>query len=312
MKILVLGAGAVGGYYGARLIEGGADVTFLVRPQRAARIAERGLVVRSEAQAFSRAVKTVESVSATSDRYDVVLLTCKTYDLDSAIASIAPAVDAGAVVLPLLNGLAVYDVLDRRFGKERVMGGVVYVATMLDRDGDIQHFGLVDEFVVGARTEGQRALAAEVHAAMAQSPGGRKLSEHIDQEFWNKWVTVSTAAAITCLMRGLVSEILASEDGVRVMESAIAESLAVAAASGHPLSEATIAQLKGRLLDPQLAWAASMMRDIGQGARRIEVDIVGDLLKRADGFGQDAPMFRAAYVHLQVYELQQQKNNPTT
>jgi 2-dehydropantoate 2-reductase len=328
MKILVLGAGAVGGYYGARLIEGGADVTFLVRPKRAARIAERGLVVRSEAQAFSRAVKTIESVSASSstssaasstssassrsDRYDVVLLTCKTYDLDSAIASIAPAVDAGAVVLPLLNGLAVYDVLDRRFGKERVMGGVVYVATMLDRDGDIQHFGLVDEFVVGARTADQRALAADVHLAMAKSPGSRKLSDHIEQDFWNKWVTVSTAAAVTCLMRGLVSEILASEDGGRVMESAIAESLAVAAASGYPLSEPTIAQIKGRLLNPQLEWAASMMRDIGQGASRLEVDIVGDLLKRADGFGQDAPLFRAAYVHLQVYELQQRKKNAPT
>ena len=306
MKILVLGAGAVGGYYGARLIEGGADVTFLVRPKRAARIAERGLVVTSEAQAFAQPVKTIESVSS-SDRFDVVLLTCKTYDLDSAIASIAPAVEAGAVVLPLLNGLAVYDVLDARFGRDRVMGGVVYVATMLDRDGDIQHFGLVDEFVVGARTEGQRALAADVHAAMARSPGGRKLSDRIDQDFWNKWVTVSTAAAITCLMRGLVSEIVASESGLRVMKAAIGESLAVAEASGYALSDATIAQMQGRLLNPQLDWAASMMRDIGQGAPRIEVDIVGDMLKRAEGFGQDAPMFRAAHAHLQVYELQQRK-----
>lgn len=310
MKVLVLGAGAIGGYYGARLIEGGADVTFLVRPKRAAQIAERGLVIRSDVEAFSRAVRTIEAVDsavASSVRYDVVLLTCKTYDLAGAIDAIAPAVESGAIVLPLLNGLAVYDVLDRRFGRERVMGGVAYIATMLTKDGDIVHFGDVDQFVVGARTEGQRALATQVHESMAQSKGGRTLSDHIDQDFWNKWVTVSTAAAMTCLMRGLVSEILASADGVRIMKDAIAESLAVAAASGFPLSDATVRQLEGRLLDPQLAWAASMMRDIGQGATRIEVDIVGDMLRRADGFGQDAPLFRAAHVHLQVYELQQRQ-----
>ncbi len=310
MKILVLGAGAIGGYYGARLIEGGADVTFLVRPKRAAQLAARGLVVRSEVAPFASPVSTVAAVDAAVDpsaRYEVVLLTCKTYDLDGAIDAIAPAVEAGAVVLPLLNGLAVYDVLDRRFGKDRVMGGVAYIATMLAPDGDIAQFGAVDQFVVGARTDGQRALAARVHGAMAGSAGGRTLSDAIEQELWNKWVTVSTAAAMTCLMRGLVSEILAAEDGARLMKGAIAESLAVAAAAGFPLSEATVEQLEGRLLDRRLAWAASMMRDIGQGAPRIEVDIVGDLLRRADGFGQDAPLFCAAYVHLQVYEAQRKK-----
>lgn len=305
MKVLVLGAGAVGGYYGARLVEGGADVTFLVRPKRAAALAERGLVVRSDVAPFAAPVKTVEAVGPGA-RFDVVLLTCKTYDLDAAMASIAPAVDGGAVVLPLLNGLAVYDVLDARFGRERVMGGVCYIATMLERDGTIAHFGAVDELVVGARTVEQRDAASAVHAATA-GPGQRILSDRIEQAFWDKWVTVSTAAAITCLLRGLVSEILAHPDGRRVMEDAIAEALAVAAASGYPLAEPTVATLKGRLLNPELAWAASMMRDIGQGMPRIEVDIVGDLLRRAVGFGHDALMFRAAHAHLQVYALQQRR-----
>ena len=305
MKILVLGAGAIGGYYGARLIEGGADVTFLVRPKRATQLSAHGLVVRSDVAPFTRAVQSVQAIDASS-RYDVVLLTCKTYDLPGAMDAIAPAVEAGARVLPLLNGLVVYDTLDARFGRQSVMGGVAYIATMLARDGDIVHFGDSDRFVVGARTAGQHALATAVHAAM-RGPGGRTLSEDIDQEFWNKWVIVSTAAAMTCLFRGLVSEIVASDGGEHVMRSAMRESLAVAAASGHPLSTTTIQQMEDRLLNPELEWAASMMRDIGQGAPRIEVDIVGDMLKRADGFGQDAPLFRAAYVHLQVYERQQQK-----
>ncbi len=303
MKVLVLGAGAIGGYYGARLIEGGADVTFLVRPKRATALAERGLVVRSDVAPFAAPVKAVEAVDG-AGRYDVVLLTCKTYDLDDAMTAIAPAVEAGATVLPLLNGLAVYDVLDARFGRDRVLGGVAYIATMLERDGTVVQFGAVDEFVVGARTDGQKDLAAAVHAAMA-GPGKRTLADRIEQAFWDKWCTVSTAAAITCLMRGLVSEILAQPDGRRVMQDAIAESLAVAAASGFPLAEPTIRGIEGRLLNPELAWAASMMRDIGQQMPRIEVDIVGDMLRRAEGFGQDAPMFRAAHAHLQVYALQQ-------
>ncbi len=305
MKVLVLGAGAVGGYYGARLIEGGADVTFLVRPQRAALLAARGLVVRSEAAPFERPVSTVESVS-TDQRFDAVLLTCKTYDLGAAMDAIAPAVQRGAVVVPLLNGIGAYDALDARFGRASVLGGVAYIATMLEKHGDIVQFGNVDHFIVGARDPGQTALAESVHAAMA-GPGPRTLSTRIEQDLWDKWVTVGTAAAVTCLMRGNVDEILASDDGRRVMVDAMAESRAVAAASGFALSAATVATMEGRLLDPQLAWAASMRRDIAQGAKRLEVDIVGDLLRRADAAGIDAPMFRAAHAHLLVYELQMKR-----
>jgi len=306
MKVLVLGAGAVGGFYGARLIEAGADVTFLVRPKRATVLAERGLVIRSEAASFDRRVAATEAVTA-SDRYDVVLLTCKTYDLDSAMASIAPAIDGGAMVVPLLNGLAAYDRLDARFGRARVLGGASYIATMLDRDGTIVQFGAAERFLVGARVDDQRELASRLHALMQRTPGVRVLSTDIEQDLWNKWVTVATGAAVTCLMRGTVAEILKSEAGEQVMRQAIAESQSTAERAGHPVPDAVKQQIAALLLDRQLAWSASMMRDIAQGAVRLEADdIVGDLLRRAEGFGIDAPIFRAAYAHLKVYESQKQ------
>ncbi|MEO8935488.1 MAG: 2-dehydropantoate 2-reductase [Burkholderiaceae bacterium] len=307
MKILVLGAGAIGGYYGARLIEAGMDVTFLVRPARAAMLAERGLVIRSDGAPANIAVKTVEHVDA-SPAFDVVLLTCKTYDLDAAMDAIAPAVDGGAVVLPLLNGLAVYERLDARFGADRVLGGVTYIATMLEKGGDVVHFGAVDRIVVGARSPAQRALAERFHAALAGSAGVRTLAVDIEQALWDKWMTVATAAAITCLMRGTVGEIMQAADGPGVMRQAIGESRAIAAASGHALSDATVRQIEGLLLNLKFDWSASMMRDIAQGAPRIEADgIVGDLVRRATAVGVDAPMLRAAFVHLQVYQLQQAK-----
>lgn len=309
MKILVLGAGAIGGYYGARLMEGGADVTFLVRPKRAATLAEHGLVIRSDLGAVKTPVRAVQHVTS-ADRYDVVLLTCKTYDLDSAMDAIAPAVDGGALVLPLLNGLAVYDALDARFGQDRVTGGVCYIATMLEPGGEILHMGAVDKLIVGARLPAQVALTRAFHDAVPKHQGLRVLSTNIAQDLWDKWATVCTAAAMTCLMRGLVSEINATDDGRRVMQAAIAETQAVARAAGHPLSPQALQQMDGLLLDPKRDWAASMMRDVAQGLARIEADgIVGDLLKRADAFGIDAPMLRAAFVHLQVYEVQQRKKS---
>ena len=306
MKVLVLGAGAIGGYYGARLIEGGADVTFLVRAKRAARLADRGLVVRSELGAFDRKVTTTEKV-APDIRHDVVLLTCKTYDLDSATDAIAPAVDGGASIVPLVNGLAVYDALDTRFGQAHVLGGVAYIATMLEKGGDVVQLGTVDRFIVGARAKSQEAIAQELHAVMAASKGVRQLSSRIQQDLWEKWVLVCTAAAINCLLRGTVADIMAADAGRGVMRRAADECIAVAAASGFPISDESAGQLNARLFDPSLEWAASMMRDIGQGVPRLEVELVKDMARRGAKLGVDTPMMSASTAHLEVYEVQQRK-----
>lgn len=307
MKVLVLGAGAIGGYYGACLIAAGADVVFLVRPARAAMLCARGLVVKSELAPFDAAVTTVTSVDDDA-RFDAVLLTCKTYDLDSAMDAIAPAVEAGAAIVPLVNGLSAYDRLDARFGVDRVLGGASYIATMLEPDGSIAHYGAIDRFVVGARAPAQGPVATAIHDHLRRTPGQRLVTSDIAQELWNKWVTVATGAAVTCLMRGTVADILTTGAGRATMRAAIAESLAIAAAAGHPIPDAPRMQLEGLMLDPTLAWSASMMRDIAQGARRIEADdIVGDLLRRGEEAGIDAPVFRAAYAHLKVYALQRER-----
>lgn len=307
MKILVLGAGAIGGYYGARLMEAGAEVGFLVRPGRAAHLAAHGLVVRSDLGVVRAPVRPIERVDSTSG-FELVLLACKGYDLDSAMDAIAPAVEGGAAVLPLLNGLAAYDRLDTRFGRDKVLGGVAYIATMLEKGGEIVHYGGNDKFVVGARTGTQRDLARRVHALMASGPGVRSLSDAIEQELWDKWVMLAAGAAMTCLMRGTVGEIMATQTGPALMAQAMAECRAVAAASKHPLAEGTVQQMEARLLDRSSAWAASMMRDIAQGASRLEADdIVGDMLRRAAAFGLEVPLLRAAYCHLQVYESGKRK-----
>ena len=294
MKTLVLGAGAIGGYYGARLQEAGADVTFLVRPGRAAQLASRGLVVRSPLAPVNTAVKTISSVDSADG-----------FELERAVQAIAPAMKRGAKVLPLMNGLSVYDKLDVLFGRDAVLGGVAYIATMLQQSGEIVHQSTHDKLIIGARAEAQHELATRLYASLARGPGERNLSPAIDQELWNKWVMLAAGAAVTCLMRGTVGEIMGTDHGSAVMSLAIAECREVATASGYRPSDETMRQVEGRLTDCGSGWAASMMRDIAQGARRLEVDdIVGDMLRRADDFCQNAALIRTALCHLQVYEAQ--------
>lgn len=306
MKILVVGAGAIGGYYGARLLQAGADVTFLVRPGRAAALAADGLRVRSPLGDFDGPVVTVARDGLAAD-YDLVLLSCKAFDLEAALEDIGPAMQGRAAVLPFLNGLAVYDRLDARFGRDRVLGGAAYVAVILDPQGVVCHLSDADVVIVGARSDAAAAAAAATarafHGLIARSPGERTLSTDMEQALWNKWVMLATGALMTCLMRGTVGAILATRDGEALMKQALAECLAVAAAEGMRLPAPDVQRLQARLLDRQSGWAASMMRDIAQGAGRIEAQaIVGDMCARAQRHGVDAVLLRTAYCHLQVYE----------
>ncbi len=181
MKILVLGAGALGGYYGARLLEAGAEVTFLVRQHRAAQLQEGGLVVQSPLGNVARPVHTVAREQVTPD-YDLVLLTCKTYDLDHAITAMAPAVGERTGILPLLNGVATYDILDQHFGTGRVLGGVAYIATMLAPSGHIRHLSPGDTLLIGPRAEATKALAASFYEVVSHTPGTRLLSGEVGHD----------------------------------------------------------------------------------------------------------------------------------
>ena len=130
MRILVLGAGGTGGYFGGRLLEAGADVSFLVRPARAQRLAADGLRIISPCGDFSSSVKVLTLLDSAAP-FDLILLSCKAYDLDSAIAAIRPAVGANTRILPLLNGLKHFDVLDAAFGSEHVLGGLCHISVTL-------------------------------------------------------------------------------------------------------------------------------------------------------------------------------------
>lgn len=304
MRILALGAGGVGGYFGGRLAAAGVDVTFLVRPRRAAQLAAAGLVIESP---LGNLTLPAPATVAAGDAgrvapFDVVLLTCKAYDLGSAMDAIASFVGPSTAVLPLLNGMAHLDALDGRFGPSRVLGGLCKIAATLTADGVIRHLNEAQQIVYGERDGGASPRITALDEAMGRASFAARASDDILLEMWEKWVLLATLAGMTCLMRGAVGDIVATIDGRALTEQLLAECAAIAAASGHPHRPKSLEQSRAMLTAAGSSFTASMLRDIERGGPTEGAHVLGDLVARAAATGVAAPLLRVTNCHLQVYE----------
>ena len=301
MRILVLGAGAIGGYFGGRLAEGGADVTFLVRGKRKAELDANGLVVKSVAGDIALSVKTL-AAGAQAAPFDIVLLSCKSYDLDAAIAALGPFMGPRSAVVPLLNGLAHLDRLAEALGRERVMGGACYIGAALDPDGVVRHVGDMHALAFGELAGGASDRANALAADFARTKVKATISPDIVQAMWEKLVMLAALAAATTLTRAAVGEIMAAPSGERFTLAALAECAAVAAAEGHEASAASLAQSRALLTARGSPFAASTLRDLAAGRRTEGDHIVGDIVRRARRRGLAIPILEVALTNLEAHE----------
>jgi 2-dehydropantoate 2-reductase len=299
MRILVLGAGSIGGYFGGRLVEAGRDVTFLVREKRARQLATEGLVIRSPLGDAAICRPPTITADRLREHFDVILLTCKAYDLEEAIASLGPAVGPSTMILPLLNGMRHLDVLDDRFGRPPVLGGKCVIAATLNERHEVMHLNHTHELSFGERDGGVSARTQELAGAFANANFKTRLSETIVQEMWDKWVLIATIGGINCLMRADIGDILmaAPDLGPRLLD----ECAEVAAAEGFSPSPRWLEQVTAIVTKPDSRLTASMLRDIEQGSPTEGEHIVGDLLRRAHG--RAVPILRIVYAHLKAYEI---------
>ncbi|MBE0626849.1 MAG: 2-dehydropantoate 2-reductase [Burkholderiales bacterium] len=309
MKVIILGAGAVGGYFGGRLVQAGADVTFLVRPKRAQQLAEAGIMIKSPMGDAQIPVRTVLQEAVRPD-YDLAILSCKAYDLEAAIGAVGGAIGPKTMILPLLNGMAQLGRLEQAYGTPRVLGGSCYIASTLGADGVIHHLGKFQGIACGTRA-GNHAHAAGLLQGLAQAYAKIsmecKVSENIEQDMWEKFVLLASLAAMTCLMRASVGEILATADGEALMREALDSCIAAASAAGHAPRAESLQRTEGMLFARGSAFTASMLRDLESGGR-VEADhVVGDMLRRVRAAGADARLLAAAYCHLQAYEARRQR-----
>jgi 2-dehydropantoate 2-reductase len=304
MRILVVGAGAIGGYFGGRMLQAGRDVTFLVRPRRAAELASAGLVIKSpNGDVTLKNPPTVQADQLT-EKFDAILLSCKAFDLDDAINSFAPAVGPQTSIIPLLNGMRHLDVLDKRFGPERVLGGLCAIAATLNEAREVVQLAPMQSLNFGERDGKLSDRVRAIAEVMARGIAGSVASGNIVQEMWEKWVFLASLAASTCLMRTSVGNILAAPGGKDFVLGMLDECSAVASAEGHAPSGPFFQRTKGLLTTEGSQMTASMFRDIRAGAA-VEADhVIGDLIARGDAAKVPVPRLRIAYTHLKAYEKQ--------
>lgn len=305
MTILVVGAGATGGYFGARLAQAGRDVTFLVRPRRAEQLRERGLRIvgpGAGADAGQAARPKLVMAGELTEHADVVLLSVKATALEQAVADFAPAVGPRTAVVPFLNGMAHLAVLSKRFGESAVLGGVVLIATQLNDEGDIVQLTPPASLTIGTQ-DGTRT--ARLEAAYDQLCGAAGfdagISDEIIAQMWQKWVFIATIGSLTCLMRGTVGDIVAVPGGRDLGPAILAEASAVSAAAGYPVPADALASTTQTITQAGSTATSSMSRDVAEG-RPAEVEqILADLARRGADHAIKTPLLDLATMQLRVY-----------
>jgi 2-dehydropantoate 2-reductase len=307
MRLLIVGAGAIGGYFGGRLLEAGRDVTFLVRPSRAAVLAQHGLIVRSPRGDVTRpqpSCLVTEQLQAgkLQTTFDAILISCKAYDLPEALEAMAPAVGPQTMIVPLLNGMRHLDALAARFAKNNLLGGLCFISVDRDAQGSIVHYNNTDTLMLGELDGSTSERVKSLMATLMDAGFDARFSTDIRQEMWEKWVFIAAAAGMTCLMRSPVGDYVAA-GGAELAQRLIEECCAVAAHNGHPVRKAAIERAETMLTATGSLFMASMLRDVERGTPTEAEHLLGDLWQRRDRATLDErSVLYLAHTHLKSYE----------
>jgi 2-dehydropantoate 2-reductase len=308
MKFLIVGAGALGGYFGGRLLAAGQHVTFLVRQRRAAQLNQYGLRIKSVRGDLMLEAPPHVLSEQIAGHYDVVVVGCKAYDLEATMESFAAAVGPDTLILPLLNGMRHLELLSARFGAERVLGGLCLISATLDTDGTVLHLNDMHGLVFGELDAATSPRLQALAAAMAGANFEARASAEIRQEMWEKWIFIASLASATCLLRGTVGDIVASGNAA-ITTALQAECSAIASNQGYAPRPAATERFRAILTAPGSPISASMMKDLEHGGA-IEADhVVGDLLAR-DAAGA-ATLLKVAHAHLKTYEMRRAREAAT-
>lgn len=302
MQTLVVGAGAVGGYFGGRMLAAGRNVTFLVREKRAGLLAKNGLQIKSPVGDLTLSNPPTVLKQHLQQHYDLIILSCKAYDLEDAIDSITAAVGPHTVILPLLNGMQHLDRLAQSFGAEKILGGQCVIASTVDADGAIRHLNSFHGMTFGERDGAMSARLKEIEQEIGGAGFDVNLSPAILQSMWEKWIMLASLAGSTSLMRSSIGDILQAPGGLEFITALLEQNSAIAAAHGHAPGGPFYERTRKMLTEPGSTLTASMFRDITNGAR-IEADhIIGDLLRRGREVQANTDLLQVVYTHLKTYE----------
>jgi 2-dehydropantoate 2-reductase len=301
LKILIVGAGGIGGYFGAKLINAGAEITFLLRDKRHKLIQEQGLTVETPKGNF-----TVQPKSLTAKQlepiYDLIVLAPKAFDLDDSLKSLAKA-SAHGTFLPLLNGVSHMEALDKLFGKARVMGGVAHIAAMITDTGAVKQLTDLNMLTVGHRAPEHEALAKELFELCKQTDFNSAYSENINQALWDKWVFLATLAGMTTLCRSSVGDIVATPYGRELTLAMYEECSSVAKASGQAIDDIPKGKTIEMLTKAGSPFTASMLRDLISGQKTEHEHILGQMISKGEQTGIGCQLLKMAYTQIAVAQM---------
>lgn len=307
MKILIIGAGGIGGYFGARLLETGQDVTFLVRERRKKQLEETGLNVESVNGDVRLMPKLITAKDAAAP-YDLVVLTTKAYQLEGAIRDIGPFVGEDTMILPLLNGISHVDDLVAVFGEERVLGGLCFIETTLDEKGTIVQASPMNQLVYGERSGEKTERIRKVESAFSGTKADFALSENIEQDMWHKYLFITAMSGITSAMASPIGPIRDLDSGQRTIAALLDELTGIMKAIGAPIKGTIAEEQLGKIMALAPGMKSSMQRDI-EKSQPIEADhLQGYLLDKAKAQGIPVPVLETIYTKLKIYEINLQNN----
>lgn len=299
MRILIVGAGATGGYFGARLAQAGRDVTFLVRERRFRQLKENGLVLRTP-QGVEKLQPQLAQAGSLSGTYDLIILTVKSFGLAQAIEDIAPVVGEQTLIMPILNGMRHIDRLRERFG-DKAIGGLVKINATLGEQGEVVQMTPLHQIYYGALDGHNDARLQRVDEALRAASVDTFFTDNIISELWEKWLLLSTLGAVCCLARGDTQQVLTADGGETLLRGIFSEVLATITADGYQPRPAVTAKILELLNNPATPMTSSMYRDLTQGYDIEAEQVIGDLVERAARHGVSVPLLNAVNVNLQVY-----------
>lgn len=302
MRVLVLGAGAIGGYFGGRLAESGVDVTFLVRERRSQQLAARGLRIESVRGSFHLEQPKWILAGEAAEAFDVILLSNKAYHLPESIDSIAPYVTKSTVIIPLLNGIAHMEPLWERFGKENVLGGLCFVESTLNAQGDVVHTSKLHDAIFGEWDGGKSERVLRIEEAFSKINGVFRASSFIQREVWHKYLLIATLSGITTLMNAAVGPIQSSPYGIELTRQLTEEIAQIMKTWDAPIDDDIVDKQIEMFANTHATMKSSMLRDMEKGLPVEGDHLQGYLLKRSEQLGLSTPLLKVVYNNLKVYE----------
>ena len=299
MRVLVLGAGAVGGYFGGRMAEAGMDVTFLVREKKKRKLEKKGLIIKSPKGDFASSPNLV-TIDKLDSIYDVILFTNKAYDLDEILRSPFPVKD-GAIIIPLLNGYAHMEQLRNKFPKAHLFGGIAHIFSTLNEEGEIHHFNDIHSLTFGHLSKADETVGRRFFDSCSSANFSIKYSDNIIVDLWHKWVLITTVAGATTLFNATIGEIASTKHGISFITNLHDECINIAKSEKIQVRDDELAQQRRFLSDKESTWNSSMRRDMVNKYKIESAHIFLELIKIADKNNVLCPSLKTVTINGEIY-----------